>query len=214
MLLKRNQTYSRFWLEDPKVFEAPGWRDLLRAQLEERAFVERPSSTDAVRTGFVDPWHLSTVTFEDHTRWIFEPHVVVGFRIDKKSVPSNLFNAELQRKISAWCAERGVERCPSAVRSEIREDLKEQWMARAIPKVKHLQIGVDTGTGTVRIFGTLSDVDSDLVRKAFFRAFGTRLYPFGFRPDEEPKNEKDALLVDAIRLGPLRPRSGETQESP
>lgn len=213
MLLKRNQSYSRFWVEDPKIFSVEGWRVRLREELEGHAFLEAPASTEAIRTGFVDPWHLSTVTFDDHSRWLFEPYVVVGFRIDRKSVPSNLFKAELQRKIELWCAEREIERCPSSVRTEIKETLKEEWMSRAIPKVKHLQICVNTGTGTVRIFGNLSEIDSDLVRKVFYRAFGARLYPFGFQPEDLPKTDREALLVDAVRLGTLRPASSGNEVS-
>ncbi len=204
MLLKRTQSYTRLVLAGTGVFSRPAWRDELREQLTARAFKEVDASTDPIREGFVDPWHLSTVTFEDSTRLFFEPHIVLGYRVDRRSVPANLYNAELQRRIAAWCAEHEVERCPNAVRQQLKDDLKQEWMLRALPKVKHLQISIDMTNGVVRMFGSSAEADVDLIRRALSRVLGEKVYLRGSNPDEG-NAPGFALLSRAVTLGPIRP---------
>lgn len=177
MLLKANQAVSRFRLVDLSFFSSAGWREVLASSLEERHFSDE-GPVKVERSGFVDPWHLSTVTFEDSSRWRFDPYLVIGYRIDRRTVPANLFNSVLQSKISKWCAEHQAERVPAAVRSEMKEALKEEWIRRALPKVKHLQISIDTSSGDVYLFGSCSESDSDRIRRSLFEIFSSKTTPW------------------------------------
>jgi|GEM_PF-4254856 len=209
MLLRSNQKVTRYvLLNAASAFGREGWRDDLRKNLEEMRFRDE-GRVEVERSGFVDPWHLSTVTFSDHGRWLFEPYLVIGFRIDKRNLPKNLFDAELQKRVAAWCAEREVERAPNAVRAEFKDMLKDEWLRRVLPKVKHLQLTVDTRTGDAHLFGNVSECDSDQVRKAVFRLIGCRLMPWAqVRFPDEPGDALSRLMSHAAGLGPLRPSGG------
>lgn len=177
MLLKASQSVSRFRLADLSFFSFPGWRETLSSRLEERHFSDE-GPVKVERSGFVDPWHLSTVTFEDSSRWRFDPYLVIGYRIDRRTVPANLFNSVLQSKIAKWCAEHSVERAPASVRAEMKESLKEEWIRRALPKVKHLQLSISTSSGDVYLFGSCSESDSDRIRRSLFEIFGSKTTPW------------------------------------
>lgn len=210
MLLKHNQSVVHLHLVGADtVFSGEGWRDLLREKLDDHHFRDdgRP---EPVRMGFVDPWHLGTVSFDDMTRWLFDPYLVVGFRIDRRQIPRNLFNATLQSKVAEWCAERGIERCPAAVRAELKEMLESEWMKRVLPRVKHLQLSIHTSSGDAHLFGPVSESDLDQVRRSAFRLFGARLSIHEMvRWGSLDGKSMDPLLERAESLGPLRPNVDE-----
>jgi DNA recombination-dependent growth factor C len=199
MLLKKNQSVVRFRLDSTSFFSQSGWREDLRTRLEENHFAD-DGPIEIFRSGFVDPWHLSTVTFEDHNRWMFDPNLVIGFRIDRRAIPKNLFDATLQGRVAAWCAERDIERCPSAVKAEIKENLKKEWLRRVLPRVKHLQLSIDIRTGDAHLFGGVSESDSDQLRKQVFRLLGIKLVPWN-QARWFSEDLPDPLLQQAVKFG-------------
>lgn len=199
MLLKNSQSVVRFQLDNTGFFERPGWREDLRARLEDHHFAD-DGPVEIFRSGFVDPWHLSTVTFEDRDRWLFGEDLVIGFRIDRRAIPKNLFDATLQGRMVKWCAEKGVERCPSSVKAELKEGLKNEWLRRVLPRVKHLQLSINTRTGDSHLFGGVSESDSDQLRRQVFKLLDIKLVPWNqarWFSEESP----DLLLQQAIHFG-------------
>ncbi len=155
-----------------------GWRELYRDKLEEFAF--REPTTDMGKEeveGWVQVHNLLDTSFADHSRWLYNNYAVFAIRVDKKSLPTKLLNAHVQKKVEAWCAERGVERCPSKQKKEIKEALEAEWLARAFPRVATTECSWNLNEGWL-LLGTLSEGGADRFRKRFLRTFGLKLVPF------------------------------------
>ncbi len=155
-----------------------GWREIFRDRLNELAFMEPPNQLGKEEVeGWVLTQNLLDTDFTDFNRWLVNDYALLALRVDKKRLPGKLFKAHLDKKIQAWCQERGVERAPNAVKTEIKEKLEEEWLARAFPSV-----GVTEAIWSVEnrylLIGGFSESVIDRFRKRFFRTFGLKLVPW------------------------------------
>lgn len=155
-----------------------GWRETYRDRLNAMAFREptKKSGKEEIE-GWVQVHNLLDTSFDDINRWLYDPFVVVGLRVDKKTLPAKLFRATVEKKCEAWAAEREVERVPAAVKREIKEALEAEWLERALPRVQVTEICWHVTEGWVLV-GGLSDRVTDRVRKRFHRTFGLELHPW------------------------------------
>jgi hypothetical protein len=86
----------------------------------------------------------------------FQHYLVVGFRFDLRVVPPKLLWIERRRLEEQRKAERGVERLPAPERKEIKEEIAQRLMARALPVPRlfdciwNLETGQVWFTGKVR----------------------------------------------------------------
>jgi len=183
-------TARRFAVSDNPSTWGEGWRDKLRERIEEYAFrrPQRPVPGEEV-WGFVLPDNLLETDFSNTNRWHIDPYVLLGLRCDKTVLPKEKVLAETKSRANAWCQERGVERCPSAVRRAIKEQVEEDLRGEARTKTTVVDVAWNTELGYV-LAGATSTKVSDEIRKRFFRAFGCKLAPTG------PLRERDlpALL--------------------
>jgi hypothetical protein len=60
---------------------------------------------------------------------------------------------------------------------EIKERIEAEWLQRALPRVKVVEIAWNLNEGTL-LAGSLSDTDAEQIRKRFYQSFGLRLVPW------------------------------------
>jgi len=132
-------------------------------------------SHDEQAIGWVRPDNpLETDFADDLNVWQIGPWVRFVMRIDKRTVPPKILAAHLNRAAKEWCDEHGRERCPAAVRRELRDEIKQELIGRQTPKIKLVETAWNTDTNIV-LCSTLSVGVNDEFRKLFFRTFGLRL---------------------------------------
>jgi recombination associated protein RdgC len=181
-----------------------GWRQSYRERLDEHAFRDPPQGAGKEEVeGWVQVHNLLDTSFEDYNRWLYQDVALFALRVDKKRLPAKLFKATLDKKCSAWAAERDVERCPAAVRTEIKDNLEAEWLKRTLPSVSITEVAWNIEKGEV-LLHSLSEAVADRFRKRFFRTFGHQtlpVSPLDWLPD---RKAVDALLSKApspVQLG-------------
>jgi DNA recombination-dependent growth factor C len=201
-ILAGAMTIARFRVEGDLV---DNWRDIYRDRLQEHAFREPPVDTGTEEVeGWVEVHNLLDAEFEDFNRWLYNDVALFALRVDKKRLPAKLFKATLQKKCEAWAQERGIERVPAAVRSELKDELEQEWLKRTLPAVSVTEAAWSVN-GRYCILHSLSEGMADRFRKRFYRTFGLTLVPWSpldFVSDDGGR--VDALLSCApspVRLG-------------
>lgn len=181
-----------------------GWRQLYREKLEEHAFHEPPQGAGKEEVeGWVQVHNLLDTSFEDYNRWLYQDVALFALRVDKKRLPAKLFKATLDKRCAAWAAEREVERCPAAVRTEIKDQLEADWLKRTLPSVAITEVAWNIGKGEV-LLHSLSEAVADRFRKRFFRTFGLKTVPVSPLDWLGAKKKVDAMLSKApspVQLG-------------
>jgi hypothetical protein len=105
------------------------------------------------------------VYFESMSDWLDGDVIFVAYRTDTKRLPTGLLKARVKIAVAKWCEERGVEKCPAAVKKEIKLTLEDDLISRALPTTKVSEILIFPSTGVAWIDST-SDKRVDEVRKA------------------------------------------------
>lgn len=175
-----------------------GWRDTFRDRLNESAFRDPPQGMGKEEVeGWVLAHNLLDTSFDDFNRWLYSESVLLfALRVDKKRLPAKLFRATLERRCSAWCAEREVERIPSAVRQELKEKLEQEWLARTLPTVNVVECAWHLDQGWFLVH-SLSETMAERFRKRFHRTFGLKLVPWSPLDFLDDRDVLDALLSRA-----------------
>ena len=137
--------------------------------------------------GFVLPDNLLETDFSDQNRWLIEPYVFLGLRVDKTILPKEKILAETERRAAAGVKERGAERCPTSVRRAIKEQVEEELRSEARTKSTMIDIAWNLDAGYVLV-GSTTTKGNDELRKRFLRAFGLVLTPMGpLREGDRPQ---------------------------
>lgn len=127
--------------------------------------------------GWCQHGNLLDTTFDDLNQWLYNSYAHLGLRFDKKTLPDKLFQAHLKKRIADWCAEKSRERCPSAVKQELKQLLTTEMLQQTLPTVNTTEIVWNTQEGWVFLAST-SETVSDTFRKLFYRTFGLVAVPF------------------------------------
>ena len=156
-----------------------GFRDRFRDGLQEHAFKEPVVDAGKEEVeGWVLTQNLLDADFDDFGKWLYEPnYVLFALRVDKKSLPGKLVKAMLQKRCEAWCEERGVQRCPASVRSDLLDNLEAELLKRTLPRVAVTEACWHLDDKFL-ILHASSDTVVDRFRKRFFTTFGLRLVPW------------------------------------
>jgi len=171
-----------------------GWRETFRARLNEFAFREPPHGQGKEEVeGWVQVHNLLDADFEDFNRWLYNDVALFALRVDKKRLPAKLFKATLDKRKAAWCAERGVERCPNAITTELKDALEKEWLDRTLPAVSVTEAAWSL-TGGWLVLHSLSEGIAERFRKRFFRTFGFKLLPWSPLDWLEDPSTVEALL--------------------
>ena len=172
---KGRLTIRRYRIHEPVE---DGFRDDFERRLQESAFRERRSANRGEETvGWVLPDNLLDTDFDLRDRWLFDHYLVIGLRIDKTVLPSQLLRAHLDQRIVAWEQENNQSRCPASVRTDIRTALEAELLARSLPQVKMVPICWHLGEGWVAVHSTATRVN-DTFRTLFRTTFGVVPEPF------------------------------------
>jgi len=154
------------------------FRDVYREQLGQFAFRDPPNEPGKAEIeGWVQTHNLLDASFDDLNRWLYDPYALFALRIDKKVLPANLLKATVEKECTKWCAEKGVERCPNAVKTEIKERIEDEWLRRTLPKVRVTELCWNMRDQWL-VLHSLSESVADRVRKRFHQTFGLRLVPW------------------------------------
>ncbi len=190
-ILHGTATYRRFLVDgDPTT--SPIWRDQLRADIQALPAVDPPVHSKEEKVGWCLFDDRLITDFGDMNRWLFENHLVLGLRVTKRKLPAAEFKAEHARRCRDWCQERGVERTPRSVKTELKERLEEEWLAKSIPTSKVHEVVWSFREGVAH-FDSLSEPTCDTFRKVFFRTFGLSL-----RAESPLDWVSDAFLRDRL----------------
>jgi DNA recombination-dependent growth factor C len=155
-----------------------GWRETYRDKLEEFAFREPPQGMGKEEVeGWVQVHNLLDNEFGDYNRWLYNDVMIFALRIEKKRLPAKLFKATLDKRCAAWCTERGVQRIPAAVKTELKDELEHEWLARTLPSVAVTEGAWHLTQGWFLVH-SLSETVAERFRKRFFRTFGLKLIPW------------------------------------
>lgn len=183
-----------------------GFRDLYRERLQEFAFHEPPNEPGkAVIEGWVQAHNLLDTDFSDLNRWLYDPWVLLCLRMDQKALPAKLLRATVDRECAAWATEKGVDRCPASVRTQIKERIEDEWLRRTLPRVRVAEVCWNLNDGYA-VIGALSETIAERVRKRFFQTFGMRLVPWS------PMDWLDAPTVERMLV--LPPSVMNAEEAP
>ncbi|MCO4744103.1 MAG: recombination-associated protein RdgC [Proteobacteria bacterium] len=169
-----------------------GFRDSYRDRLNEYGFKEPAVETGKEATeGWCQTQSLLDVEFDDFDRWLHMPYATFALRVDKKTLPAKLLTATVKKKCEAWCAERGVERCPASVKSEIKDALEAEWLKRTLPRVAVTEC-VWSIQDEYLLLHSLSEGTTERFRKRFFQTFGLKLIPWS------PLDWTDGAVADRL----------------
>lgn len=154
-----------------------GYRESYRDALEANAFREAltPGNKEE-RIGWVQVHNLLDATFMDMNQWMYNQYAVFALRVDKLALPGNYFKAHLAKRVSGWCEANKKERCPAAVKTELKETLELELLQKVLPRVQTFEVGWNFNEGWV-IFHNQSELPNDKFRKLFHRTFGIALVP-------------------------------------
>jgi DNA recombination-dependent growth factor C len=173
-LFKGSLTARRYRVlgDVPKSF-----RESFTDSLQTNAFHEPMFVTyDGEIVGWTLVQNLLLTDFTDLNNWLFNHYLVAALRIDKKTVPSKLFQAHYQQRIQQWCDEQKRERCPSKIKAEIKEALTHEMMLKTLPRVQHYEFCWNVVDNWV-IFLNTADSANDKFRTLFRNTFGLVLVP-------------------------------------
>jgi len=166
-LLSASTTVVRFAAEPPSKLD----RDAVARTVTRHAFrdADVEAGADAQSAGWVGVHDPLSVKFTPGDLF-FQRYLVVGFRQDIRTVPAKLLWIERRRLEETRKAEMGVPRLGASVRREIKEEVAQRLLARALPAprlfdcVWNLETGRVYFTGKVRV---AREAFAELFRKTF-----------------------------------------------
>lgn len=121
--------------------------------------------------------NLLETDFEVLNHWLMGQYIVAAMRVDKKVLPAKLFRAYLDQRCQEWCTEQGRDRIPSGTKSEIKDLLEQEMLAKTLPRVAVTEFCWNVVDGWVLLHNT-SDKTNDRFRTLFRNTFGLVLEPF------------------------------------
>lgn len=163
-LLKGNLSFLSFKVAGELP---PNFRGVFEERIRFRAFKER---LDA-RTGDENIGWVNIIDPDDIdlnlNAFLYGNYLVLGLRIDKKTVNAALLRIMTQRQVKETMEAKGAERLSASHKRDIKEAVHEELLQRALPSVRVFDMAWDIDTGEVRLFTTSQGV-ADIFR-IFFR---------------------------------------------
>ncbi len=129
-----------------------------------------------------------------------EPYIAMSLRIDKRKVPAIALKQACQEAEEKIKELENLEFLPKAVRKQIKEDVRNRLLKRAIPVSKAYDMIWDTRRGLV-IFGGVNSKLCDEFAEFFLKTFDLHLQPVFPYANAVRFLEKDhvaAQVLDAV----------------
>lgn len=173
------------------------WREKFREALDTYAFQDRAIEQGKEELeGWVSAHNILDTSFADLSQWLYNEWAVFALRVDKKALPARLVSATVQKRAQAWCKERGVEKCPTAIKRQLKEDLEKEWLARTLPRVATTECAWNIVEKRM-LLHTLSEKQADRFRTRFLRTFGLKLIAWSPLDDLGDVDLREALVIGA-----------------
>jgi DNA recombination-dependent growth factor C len=157
---------------------------------QENAFKRPLSHRDSdEKIGWTTAQSLLDTDFENVVNWHIKPYIYAMMRIDKKSLPSNLYKARLEAQIKEWYIANDREKIPKRDRDDIKDILTAEMMAQTLPKIKTVEFCWHIEKKYLIVLNT-SDSVNDKFTSLFYKTFGISLRPFSplmFLPKEDSR---------------------------
>jgi len=161
--------------------------------LQENAFRQPLSHRQSEeKIGWTTTESLLDTDFNAVYKWYTQPYIYAMMRIDKKTLPSNLFRARYDAQVKDWLAANGKEKIPKRDRDDIKDVLTAEMMAQTLPKVKTVEFCWNVDQRYLILLNT-SDSVNEKFTTLFYKTFGLSLRPFSplmFLPEDDPRIQK------------------------
>jgi DNA recombination-dependent growth factor C len=198
-ILKGAMTLRRYSVsgEPPDNF-----RESYMEAFKKKAFYGSSSTTFQGETyGWAQAHNLLDTDFSDINKWFYQRYIIGMLRVDKKQLPAKLFRAHLDQRCDAWCKEHGRENCSPSAKSELKETLTIEMLAKTLPAVRTVEFCWNLLDGWV-IFHSTSQSMNDKFLTHFYETFGLKLSlvsPIDFVEEAETVTFMESCGVSNLR---------------
>lgn len=170
--LKGSMTFRRYYVDG----EVPtDFIERFQERLHEFSFKVRPGEGSKLEhMGWTLIHNLLDSDFSNLESWYIEPHILAMMRLDVKTVPSNLFRATLDQRCSRWCENNSKERCPSRVKTDLKDILNAEMLSQTLPRVKTVEWYWELELNQVFVHN-ISESMNERFRGLFYDTFGLNL---------------------------------------
>lgn len=172
-----------------EIAEAP--IDHVEEGLAKNAFRASVSAiSKEARSGWCSPQDVFSTDFADRNDWSFGQYVILSLRVEQRKIQKVRMDALLRNRVSAWCREHEKERCPAAVRAELREAVEAELLLQTPPTLRVYSAIWNLPEGYLALQGCPERV-ADAFRRLFHRSFGLAMEERGFfdEADEEARED-------------------------
>jgi DNA recombination-dependent growth factor C len=191
-LIKGARTMRRYCVDGKPDQADADWLTQIQNQFQMNAFenAENNHRTEE-QIGWVTGDSLLDADFSRIDKWYLEPYIFGQFRVDKKTLPSNLFRAMFELRVQEWLVTKNLERIPKRDKDDIRDVLSAELYAKTLPKVKVVEFCWNIEQQYL-ILLNLSDSFNDKFCEHFYTTFGLGLRvqtPLMFLNADDPNLE-------------------------
>ena len=145
----------------------------------------------------------------------------VGWRMDKRHVPTKRIEQEVLKAERQWLRENKADKVPAGVRSELTDRIKSAVLRATTPETTILPITIDPTSMTLIVHGSMSDKEQDALVKAL-RVAGFQFEHHGAEDvvDDElygallEANPSDLRCPQPPPTGVSAPRAGREESLP
>lgn len=142
---------SAFALYRAPVIE-PGQLGVYRDAFAARAFPATPPTESEQVVGFVDAVEMARDL--DVYRATVGESIVLGVRVDSKTIPPALLALETERACTEWLAANGRAKVPAAIKRELKERAVQELLRRMPAVPSHAALIYDHVDGMVTVLGS------------------------------------------------------------
>ena len=191
-LIKGARTMRRYSIDGKPDQSESDWLTQIQNQFQAYAFenAENNQRTEE-QFGWVTGDSLLDADFSRIDKWYLEPYIFGQFRVDKKTLPSNLFRALLEMRVQEWLTTNHKDRIPKRDKDDIRDVLSAELYAKTLPKIKVVEFCWNIDQQYL-ILLNLSDGFNEKFCDHFYQSFGLGLRvqtPLMFLDVDDPSLE-------------------------
>ena len=191
-LIKGARTMRRYSIDGKPDQSESDWLTQIQNQFQAHAFenAENNQRTEE-QFGWVTGDSLLDADFSRMDKWYLDPYIFGQFRVDKKTLPSNLFRALFEMRVQEWLTTNHKDRIPKRDKDDIRDVLSAELYAKTLPKIKVVEFCWNIDKQYL-ILLNLSDGFNEKFCDHFYQSFGLGLRvqtPLMFLDVDDPNLE-------------------------
>ena len=174
-LIKGARTMRRYSIDGKPDQSESDWLTQIQNQFQMHAFenAENNQRTEE-QIGWVTANSLLDADFSRVEKWYLDPYIFGQFRVDKKTLPSNLFRALFEMRVQEWLTTNHKDRIPKRDKDDIRDVLSAELYAKTLPKIKVVEFCWNIDQQYLVLLN-LSDAFNEKFCDQFFATFGLGL---------------------------------------